>query len=357
MRDETWPHALWWLVCAAVIIAMAVGIAARRRRPPIDDGRTPTWTQHAAVVVNPTKLPDPAAYQCWLRGVMATAGWIDPLWLETSLADPGRGQAAAAVRAGVDVVFACGGDGTITACASALADTGIPLAVVPLGTGNLFARNLNLPLDASEAVRIGLTGVNRPIDVGVAGGRRFLVMAGIGLDAAMVADAPERLKKRLGWAAYVVSVLRHARDRQMRVTLRLDEQPPLRRRARMVLVGNVGALQGGVQLLPDARPDDGLLDVVVFAPRRTRDWVRVGFRVITRRSRGDQHIAHFQARHVEIQTDRPEPRQLDGDLIGMGTSLDITIDPGALLVRTPRPPDWLKGPFTQSYCVKGPFNQ
>src|SRR5258705_5827375 len=103
-------------------------------------------------------------------------------------------------------------------------------------------------------------------------------MAGIGFDAAMMADASEGMKQLAGWPAYLVSGLRHLRDPVMRVQLRIDDNPPLRRPARTVLVGNVGRLQGGLQLLPDAAADDGLLDVVVVAPRTLRDWIRLVWR-------------------------------------------------------------------------------
>lgn len=311
------------------------------------DGRVP----RAALVVNPIKL-DSSDDRVRIDRIMAEAGWAPPLWLETTVDDPGAGATRAALAEGVDLVVVAGGDGTVRECAGTLAGTGVPLAVVPSGTGNLLARNLGLPIDLADAVHVALHGNDRCIDLGGIepdepdGERRyFTAMAGIGLDAAMVADAPDALKKKVGWPAYAVSATRHLRDARMRVTLRIDDGEPIRRRARMVLVGNVGALQAGMQLLPGAEPDDGLLDVVVFAPYGMTGWAHATVRVLGRRRQDVPDVAprqrrwrpieHFTGHTVEVETARPEPRELDGDPIGSGTRLAVRVRPGALVVRVP----------------------
>jgi YegS/Rv2252/BmrU family lipid kinase len=288
----------------------------------------------AAVVHNPIRVTDLPALKRRVEPAMARAGWEPPLWLETTLEEPGAGLARQAVADGCDVVFVAGGDGTVMAVATALAGTGVPLAILPTGTGNLLARNLDLPFtDEQACLRIGLTGRTRPIDVGAVEGRKFVVMAGLGFDAAMMRDAPEGLKKRVGWPAYVVSATKHLRGRGIRVTLTLDDGEPLHRRVRTVVVGNVGRLQGNFPLLPDAVPDDGVLDVVVIATRNVLDWARVGTRVLRRADVPDRRIERFTAKHVLIEASHSQPRQLDGDVIEDGRRLDIQVEAGALLVK------------------------
>jgi YegS/Rv2252/BmrU family lipid kinase len=288
----------------------------------------------AAVVHNPTKVTDLPALKRRVEPVMARAGWEPPLWLETTVEDPGAGMARQAVADGCDVVFVAGGDGTVMAAATALAGTEVPLAILPTGTGNLLARNLDLPFtDEAACLRIGLTGRTRAIDVGAVEDRKFVVMAGLGFDAAMMRDAPEGLKKKVGWPAYVVSATKHLRGRGIRVTLTLDDGEPLNRRVRTVVVGNVGRLQGNFPLLPDAVPDDGVLDVVVIATRNILDWARVGTRVLRRADVPDRRMERFTAKHVLIEASHSQPRQLDGDVIEDGRLLDIQVEAGALLVK------------------------
>jgi YegS/Rv2252/BmrU family lipid kinase len=288
----------------------------------------------AAVVANPIRIDDREKFRELIRTAMSAHGWTEPLWLETTVDDPGTGQARAAVAAQVDLLLASGGDGTITACAAAVAGTGIPLAVLPAGTGNLLARNLGLPLELDEALLVALTGTNRQLDVGCANDRAFLVMAGVGFDARIMDGASEPLKQRMGWAAYVLSGLRHLQDRPVRVTLRADSARPLRRRASAVIVGNVGSLQGGVPLLPDANPGDGLLDAVVLTARGLTAWLALAVHVLTRQ-RATSRLARVTFRELRVDVGRSQPWQIDGEVIGRTQRLVVRIADGKLLIRIP----------------------
>jgi diacylglycerol kinase family enzyme len=302
------------------------------KRPVTADNPAP----RSAVVVNPVKVTDLDGFRRTVEGALAAAGWPEPTWYETTVEDPGRGQTEAAVAAGAEVVFACGGDGTVRACVTGLAGTDVALAVLPQGTGNLLAANLGLSNDLAAGLEVAVERGMRRLDVGVTGDECFAVMAGMGFDAQMLDSTSETTKKRFGWPAYVVGAARHLRDRPMRVSIRIDGGPPLRRRARSVLVANVGRLQGGVRLLTDAEPDDGWLDVAVLTPRTLGHWLALGWAVVRRRG-SVPRMEVFRGRTVEITSNRAQPRQLDGDLIEPGRSLKAEIRPGSLWLCVPRP--------------------
>jgi YegS/Rv2252/BmrU family lipid kinase len=289
--------------------------------------------KRAAVVIHPGKHDDLDGFRTVVRKAMTELDWAEPLWLETRPDDTGERLAREAVRSGADLVLASGGDGTVTACAGGVAGSGVPLGVLPCGTGNLLARNLGLPLSLDEALTVALTGSDRRLDVGIANDRPFVVMAGIGFDAEMLADASEQLKKHLGWAAYMVSALRHLRDRPARVTLRTEGGPPRRYWASGVIIGNVGSLQGNVPLLPDAQPDDGVLDIAVLAAWEWTGWLRLATDVLLRRSSG--RLTHLTCRELLVDVGRARPWQVDGDVVGSSRRLKVTVRPQTLMLRVP----------------------
>jgi diacylglycerol kinase (ATP) len=295
-----------------------------------------------AVVVNPSNLNDPAALRARISKICAELGWAPPLWLETTVADPGCGQARAALSAGADVVVACGGDGTVRHVAQVLAGSGIAMGLLPTGTGNLLARNLAMVIgDLTKATRIALCGDNRAIDVGrVLIDNRdeehvFLVMAGVGFDAAIMAGASHELKSRLGPMAYFVSGFRALLAPRAGITLAVDGRIEPCRPVRTIVVGNCGQLLGGLVLLPAARVDDGLLDIVSLGPKSISGWLVVAARVISQRRHGHRIVQHWQGRTVIINSESPQQAQLDGDPVGEACAMRMRVDRGALLIRVP----------------------
>jgi YegS/Rv2252/BmrU family lipid kinase len=317
---------------------MAAGADPERGRPLTHD---PEHRPRAAVVLNPIKFASPAEAKRAITEQCRAHGWADPLLLETTAADPGGGQTRQALTEEVDLVMACGGDGTVRAVAEELADTGMAFAILPTGTGNLLARNLGGPIDDfTAALRVALTGDDRSVDIGwlrADGGaaRAFLVMAGVGFDAEIVDDAPERLKAAVGPVAYVVSGVRKLSGPRARVTVRVDDHHPLHRRVRTVLIGNCGRLQAGIELMPNARVDDGLLDLVMLAPEGIVGWAAVAGQVLTRRHVGHDRVEHLQGSTVSVHCINPLPAQLDGDSIGVVHDLEVSVGVGALRVRVP----------------------
>jgi diacylglycerol kinase family enzyme len=269
----------------------------------------------------------------------ARHGWRAE-FLVTEKAEDGVTAASSAALDGIDLVVAVGGDGTVRGCAEGLARTGVPLAIVPHGTANLLARTLRVPghpkaaLGVALAVTPGTGGVDRTIDLAVADEVPFTAMAGMGLDAAVVAGT--RLKHQFGWLAYAVSGAAHLALPPARFSIRLDSGAPVERTARSVVVGNSGLLPGGFSLLPDARPDDGLLDVGVLAPHGPFGWPRLATRVLARSHHEDRMLERFQARKVEISATTSLPREVDGELVAASRSLTVTVVPSALTVRMPR---------------------
>lgn len=326
------------------------------------------------VVRHPYGCPDELADR--LAAVLREHGYRDLRWILTSAELPCGTLAEDLRTVRPALVVVCGGDGTLRACAEILAGTRIPLAVAPCGTGNLLARNLGLPMDPAAALAESLSGESFAMDVGRVRGdglepMRFTVMTGAGFDAAMVRDASPRLKSRMGWAAYVLSAVRHLRDPGIRLTVRVDGGRRLRRRARMVVIGNVGTLQGGLPLLPAARPDSGRLEVVLFDPRGPAGWLTAAGHLAAGllrrrppaapgpaapdgRSEAGGALEYFSATRIDVRCAVPQPRELDGDAVSDGFRLTAEIEPGALRVYLPRAPGAPKAPSAEHLPAAAP---
>jgi diacylglycerol kinase family enzyme len=267
-----------------------------------------------------------------------SAGLPTPRIVTTTAGEPGTRQARDAVTAGADLVLAWGGDGTVTAVATGLLDSGVPLGILPAGTGNLLARNLGIPLGLDEAARVALGPRERAIDVleiGL-GGRVVVctVMAGIGLDAVLI-DAPDDLKNVIGPTAYALNTAKALRHRQWRAAVSVDGGPPRWLDARSVLVVNAGGLMAGLDVAPEAEVSDGLLHVVVLPLRGPIDWGRTAWRLVSRKAHEDRSRYHLAGRSAMVVTTTDQPRQVDGELVGDGRRLEARVRPGSLVVRVP----------------------
>jgi YegS/Rv2252/BmrU family lipid kinase len=295
-----------------------------------------------AVIFNPVGAGDGVAERKReLVEALTAAGADEVLVEETTEDDPGRGATERALAWGVDVVVAAGGDGTVMSCVSALAGTPTPLAVLPRGTGNLLARNFDLPDDPRAAAEVALRGRRRRVDVGALDGGhgdRFVVMSGMGFDAAMLRDADPALKSRVGAFAYVLSGLRQMGRRPAEYYISLDGLPAFSRVAKGMLVGNLGRLQGGLEILPGAEPDDGMLDVGVLQTRSLAGWLRLAARVLLRRGRraaGGPPLELFRAARIEVDCSRPQPIERDGDVAPPRRHFAVQVLPSALTLCVP----------------------
>jgi diacylglycerol kinase (ATP) len=291
-----------------------------------------------AFIINATLAGAGHRFQALCRAAAWQAG-LKPDFRITYKAEDGAEAARRSALSGADLVVAVGGDGTVRCCAEGMADTNVPMAIVPMGTANLLARTLGIPSHPHAALRLALPAEgdtraykDRLVDLAIADGIPFTAMAGIGLDAAVVAAT--HLKHQLGWVAYAVTGAAHLTLPPATFTIRLDGGEPFTRVARCVVAGNSGLLPGGFSLLPAARLDDGFLDIGILAPAGPLGWARLATRILVHSHYEDRQLERFRARRVEITADRPLPREVDGEVIFAGSSLAMVLRPQALLVRS-----------------------
>jgi diacylglycerol kinase family enzyme len=322
----------------------------------------PAAERRAALVYNPIKA-DGEKLRASVTKHSSAAGWAAPLFYETTVEDLGDGITREALAEGVTLVLVAGGDGTVRAVSEAMTGSGVPLAIVPSGTGNLLARNLRLPLtDAEAMVRAAFHGDTLAMDVGWARLRRpegetvehaFVVMGGIGLDAAMIANTNPQLKKTVGWVAYVDGAARSLPNAK---PFRVMYQVPGRRlhstKVQSVLFANCGSLPAGLELVPEASVADGDLDVVIFQPKGWFGWLfvwrrvawdnsflrrfRAGRKVLSLRTK-DSSVVYARGAGIEIATTTgAQPVQLDGDEFGDASHVAVRVEPASLQVMVPQ---------------------
>lgn len=294
-----------------------------------------------AVVVNPTKFDDLDALEARFARLCTEHDWPQPSWYQTTAEDPGEGQARQALAEGATLVCPLGGDGTVRSVAEAMAGSDVAVGLLPGGTGNLLARNLRLPVDDLDAALIvALTGRTAAIDVGEVTWDDdkpavFLVMAGMGLDADMMAGVDEGLKRKVGWLAYGISGAKAIFRLGFSVRVRADAERAVSQHARAVVVGNCGELTGGLQLMPEASLIDGKLNTVLAAPNSIAGWFALWVNVVSGQRRGHPSLVRLVSGKVQVSVKEAVQAQLDGDAVGPKRLMTCTIRPGALAVRLP----------------------
>jgi diacylglycerol kinase (ATP) len=317
-----------------------------------------TQRRLAAVVYNPIKV-DVDAIRVAVAREESEAGWEETLWFETSAEDPGQGPAKEAIEAGATLIIAAGGDGTVRAVAEAIHGADVTLALLPSGTGNLLARNLKLTLDdLDHSIRSAFTGTDRAIDVALIKIRReddsvdqhaYLVMAGLGIDAKMIANTDDDLKAKAGWLAYVKAIALVFRDKNsLHFRYRLDDSHIRTVRAHTIMVGNCGSLPANILLMPEAAVDDGVFDVLILKPKSVFGWIQIAGKVfwengVVRRTKIGRKLPESNVDALNYKTgtelslrlNRPEEIELDGDGFGKAIAFKTWLDAGGLTVRVP----------------------
>jgi diacylglycerol kinase (ATP) len=270
-----------------------------------------------------------------LRRVLAEHEVVDPIWIEIEKSREASKAAKQVMREGADLIFVWGGDGTVQRCIHALAGLPVTIAILPAGTANLLATNLQIPTNLFDAVDVGLHGARRQLDVGILENQRFAVMAGVGLDAIMMKKANGRLKNRLGRFAYVWTGIRASRMPPLHVRVSVDDVVWFEGAAVSVLLGQLGNLGGGLIAFPDALADDGVLEVGVVKSGGVVALARVLMRVAHGHPERSPFTEMTRGREIDITLDRMTPYQVDGGARKARHRLRATIEPLAITVCVP----------------------
>jgi diacylglycerol kinase family enzyme len=270
-----------------------------------------------------------------LREVLAREGVTEPLWYEVPKSRKAPKRVRRALSDGAEVIFVWGGDGMVQRCADAMAGSGAALAILPAGTANLLATNLQVPGDIAAAVRAGLHGERRALDTGSVNGEHFAVMAGAGFDASMIKAADRRMKGRFGRAAYVYTGAKSLTARPVKAVIRVDGDRFFRGKVSCVLVGNVGKVFGGVELFHGAQPDDGLMEIGVVTAQNAAQWVRALGRVALGTPEKSPFVEMARGRKFRLRFSRPFPYELDGGARSAVKKIRIDVHPASLTVCVP----------------------
>jgi YegS/Rv2252/BmrU family lipid kinase len=273
-----------------------------------------------------------------LRKELARQGVEDPLWREVPKSKAAPAEVRDAIDSGAELIFVWGGDGMVQRCIDVIAGTDMALAIVPAGTANLLATNLDIPQDIEQAVAIGLRGERRKLDVGRFNGERFGVMAGAGFDASMIQQADGGLKDRFGRVAYVWAGSKSLRAKPFKAKIAIDGTSWYSGNASCILVGNVGRLFGGIEVFENARPDDGRLEIGVVNADGITDWVRTLARTALGHADRSPLVRATSAKKIEVKLDRKVLYEVDGGDRVKVKSFKIKVEPTAVIVCVPRHP-------------------
>lgn len=271
-----------------------------------------------------------------LRSVLAREGVTEPLWYEVRKSRKAAKCARQAAAEGADLVFVWGGDGTVQRCLDAVAGTGALVAILPAGTANLLATNLGIPArDVGAAVRVGLHGDRRVMDTGSVNGEHFAVMAGAGFDSRMIAGADRRMKDSLGRAAYLYTGAQSLFAHRVGAAIEVDGRRFFEGQVSCVLAGNVGRVMGGIEVFPEAQPDDGVLELGVVTASGPLDWMRTMGRALAGEAESSPFVKMTAGKSFQIRFDRKLPYELDGGARPAAKKLRIKIHPSSVTICVP----------------------
>jgi YegS/Rv2252/BmrU family lipid kinase len=270
-----------------------------------------------------------------LRQELGESGVSDPMWSEVPKSRYARERVEKALADGAETIFVWGGDGMVQRCVDVLAGSEARLAILPAGTANLFASNLGIPDDIGEAVRVGLDGRERKLDLGKMNGEHFAVMAGAGLDARMIKDADGGPKDRYGRLAYIWAASKNLRVEPFKARIEVNGDLWYKGDASCLLVGNVGALFGGLEAFDSASPEDGQLELGVTRAESVGEWARTVARTAIGSAADSPFVQATKAERIDVELGRKVLYELDGGERKEVKRLKVKVKPAALTVMVP----------------------
>lgn len=296
------------------------------------------------VIINPGGGTSDENFRATIESELQSRG----VEFEIHETDPEKGGEEVAQKAlsnGATLLFACGGDGTVMSVVNGIGkwkqsnaphNAGdVTLAIIPGGTANLLAGALEIPTDTKEAVAIAVEGVERTIDLGRCGEQAFALGVGLGLTERLISQTSAEEKEKIGKLAYAKAMLREMGVRPTTFSFKLDDGPEQVARGVAIVIANSGQIGGGFSYAPDAKMDDGLLDLCILHRFYFRDFLRMLWRSLTKSLPEDRAVSFFQAARIEIRSDPPLDLQVDGEVVDMTTPLVTEVVPHSLSVRVP----------------------
>jgi diacylglycerol kinase (ATP) len=270
-----------------------------------------------------------------LRHALADEGFDDPLWFLVDKSRKAPRAVEKALKKGADLVLVWGGDGMVQRSVDVMAGKDATLGILPAGTANLLANNLGIPIDLEGSLQLALHGTRRHLDVGTVNGEHFAVMAGAGFDARMVVDADKGAKERLGRVAYVKSGAKAMSGDRMKMRIDVDGSTWFEGKASCVLVGNVSSAFGGLELFPEAKPDDGLLEVGIVTAKGPVGWARVLARASLSHPNRSPLVDMTAGKRIDVRMEEEQVYEVDGGDRPAAKRLKVRIESGALVVAAP----------------------
>lgn len=288
---------------------------------------------HAAFIINPVSgFGDHKKRKEEILTIARSMGWKGKVY-ETSKTKNAGLITTEIMNSGIKHVVVCGGDGTIMEALQVALNTRLVLGIVPLGTGNLFAQNLDITGNRKELITRALFGIPQKVDVGKANDTIFAIIAGMGFDVQIMRQTKRKFKRKFGFLAYLVSGIKNFNKRPGVYKITIDGKESKKYRAKTIMIANMGKLQGGIEIVPKAHWQNGVLRVGIVQASGIPTWLSLLGNTIRGNINRSPHYTLLKAKYIEIEPMQgPQAYQCDGDSFPPTPKLTVEIYPQAVSV-------------------------